>query len=63
MVINKTAKFSLKVAKNIAKLSTEEERKEALDAVQPESRHLIEVTVRAILRNLGNDHNSCKPEA
>lgn len=51
MVINKVGKFALRIARNIAKLPTEEQRKEALDAVQPGSRQVVEAAVKAMLRN------------
>ena len=51
VVINKKAKFALRIAKNIAELPTEEERAAALAAVHPDSLQLIEAAVTAILRN------------
>lgn len=51
MVINKRGKFAIKIAKNIAKLPTEEQRSDALLAVHEDSRKLVEAAVKAILRN------------
>lgn len=52
-------RFTLQVAKNIARLETEEERREALLAVHENSRELVEKTVNAIRSR--HDDNRSKP--
>jgi hypothetical protein len=51
VVYNKRGKFAIKMAKNIAALPTEEQRADALLAVQEGSRQLVAAAVKAILRN------------
>ena len=48
-IYDKRTKFTLRVAKNIAKLPTEEQRSDALLAVNEGSRKLVEATVKAML--------------
>jgi hypothetical protein len=50
MVIDKRMIFTAKIAKNIAKLPTEEERQAALLAVKEGSRPFVANAVAAILR-------------
>lgn len=49
MVIDKKSKFVIKIAKNIANMATEQERTDALQALQSDIRPLIATTVEAIL--------------
>jgi hypothetical protein len=50
MVVDKRIAFTAKVAKNIAKLATQEERDAALLAVKETSRPFVQNAVNAILR-------------